>query len=129
MFVETLTPTPRSARRGRDTTLVRSRARSRVGDGASGLLVEFVTDVADGSDQRLVFGAELGTQPPYVYVDGAGAAEVVVPPDLLQQLGSAEDPAWVLGEVLEQLELLVGQIQRSAAQLRRRSAAALSPTP
>ena len=31
-------------------------------------------------------GAELGAQPSHVDVDGAGAAEEVVPPDLLQQL-------------------------------------------
>src|SRR5215203_833013 len=88
--------------------------RGRVGD----LLVELVADVAHGADQRLVLGAELGAQPPHVDVDGAGAAEVVVAPDLLQQLGAGEDPAGVLGEVLEELELLVGQVQRPPAQLR-----------
>src|SRR5215216_5819970 len=56
--------------------------RGRVGD----LLVELVADVADRADQRLVLGAELGPEPPHVDVDGAGATEVVVAPDLLQQL-------------------------------------------
>src|SRR5690606_9201440 len=65
---------------------------------------------------RLVFAAELGAQPSHVHVDGAGAAEEVVTPDLLEQLGAGEHPARVLGEVLEQLELLVGEVERAAAQ-------------
>src|SRR5436309_3197748 len=43
---------------------------------------EPVADVAHGADQGLVLGAELGPEPPDVHVDGAGAAEVVVAPDL-----------------------------------------------
>ena len=73
---------------------------------------EPVADVAHGADQRLVLGAELGPQPPDVDVDRAGAAEVVVAPDLLQQLRPGEDPARVLGEELEQLELLEGEVER-----------------
>ena len=49
-------------------------------------------------------------------VNGPGAAEEVVTPDLLQQLGAGEDPAGMLGEVLEQFELFVGQVQRATAQ-------------
>lgn len=78
---------------------------------------EPVTDVADRADQRLVLGAELGAEPPDVDVHGAGAAEVVVPPDLLEELGAREDPAGVLRQVLQKLELLEGQIQRAAAAL------------
>ncbi len=78
---------------------------------------ELVADVADGADQRLVLDAELGAQPADVDVDGAGAAEVVVAPDLLQQLVPGEDPARVLGEELEQLELLVGEVERPAREL------------
>src|SRR4051794_6749963 len=85
--------------------------------GIGDLLVELVAHVPDGADQRLVLGAELGPQPPHVDVDRAGAAEVVVAPDLLQQLGPGEDPARVLGEVLQELELLVGEVQRAPAQL------------
>src|SRR5687767_13860353 len=77
------------------------------------LLVELVADVAHGADEGLVLGAELGAQPAHVDVDGAGAAEVVVAPDLLQQLGAGEHPAGVLREVLEELELLVGQVERA----------------
>ena len=60
--------------------------------------------------------AELGPQPPDVDVDGAGAAEEVVAPDLLEQLGAGEDAAGVLGEVLEELELLVREVERAPAQ-------------
>src|SRR4051812_11276659 len=82
--------------------------------GIGDLLVELVAHVPDGADQRLVLGAELGPQPPHVDVDRAGAAEVVVAPDLLQQLGPGEDPARVLGEVLQELELLERQVERLA---------------
>jgi hypothetical protein len=47
---------------------------------------EAVPDVADRTDQGLVLGAELGSQPAHVHVDSPGAAEVVVAPHLLQQL-------------------------------------------
>src|SRR6478609_1500293 len=69
---------------------------------------ELVADVAHGADHLLVLGAQLRPETADVHVDGAGAAEEVVAPDLLEQLGAGEDPARVLGEVLEQLELLVG---------------------
>ena len=86
--------------------------------GAAGRWHEPVADVAHGADQRLVLGAELGPQPPHVDVDRPGAPEVVVAPDLLQQLGPGEDPARVLGQVLQQLELLVGQVQRPGPRTR-----------
>ena len=63
-----------------------------------------------------MLGAELGPQPPDVHVHRASAAEVVVSPDLLQQLGPGEDPAGMLGKELEQLEFLEGQVQDPAAQ-------------
>ncbi len=63
-----------------------------------------------------MLGAELGAQPPDVDVDGAGATEEVVAPDLLQQLGAGEDAAGVLGEVLQELELLVGEVEGATAQ-------------
>ncbi len=105
----------------RDSALRRSEASCAVSASAvlsSGGQHEPVADVADGADQRLVLGAELGAQAAHVHVDGAGAAEVVVAPDLLQQLLAAEDPARVLGEELEELELLEGQVERAAADLR-----------
>ena len=77
---------------------------------------EPVSDVAHGADQGFVLGAELGPQPPDVDVHRARAAEVVVAPDLLQQLGAGEDPARMLGEELEQLEFLEGEVEHAAAQ-------------
>src|SRR5690348_5892327 len=75
-----------------------------------------VADVAHAAYQGFVFGAKLGPQPPDVDVDRARAAEVVVAPDLLQQLGAGEDPAGMLGEELEQLEFLDGEVEDAAAQ-------------
>src|SRR4051794_38065151 len=80
---------------------------------------EPVAHVADRADLLLELGAELGAQPPDVDVDRAGAAVVVIAPDLLQQLGASEDPAGVLREVLQQLELLVGEVERASAHLGR----------
>ena len=133
-LVEGLDRRPRLGRRGDHPVDQREGARSRSArrrarrsarglrrlDGrgdrsASGLLGrqhEAVADVADGADQGLVLGPELGPEAAYVDVDGAGAAEVVVAPDLLQQLVAGEDPAGVLGEVLQQLELLERQVER-----------------
>jgi hypothetical protein len=45
---------------------------------------ESVTDVADGTDQGLMFGAKFGPQPPDVDVHGAGAAVIVVAPHVGQ---------------------------------------------
>src|SRR4051794_5997982 len=73
---------------------------------------EPVAHVPHGADQLLVLGTELGAEPPHVHVDGPGATEVVVAPDLLEQLFAAEDPAGVLREVLEELELLEGEVER-----------------
>ena len=46
-----------------------------------------------------MFGAQLGSQPPDVHIYSAGAAEIVVPPYLLKQVGTGEHPAGVLGEL------------------------------
>ena len=43
-----------------------------------------VADVADRADHRLMFGPEFGSKATYVHVDGPGATEVVVAPDLLE---------------------------------------------
>src|ERR1700677_4207783 len=51
-----------------------------------------------------------------MHVDGPGAAEIVIAPDLLQQVRAGEDPARVLREELEQLELLEGEVERTAAE-------------
>src|SRR5262249_25856185 len=77
---------------------------------------EPVADVAHGADQGLMFGAEFGSQPPDVNVNRAGAAEVGVAPDLLEQLRAGKDPARMLGEELQQLEFLEGEVEHAAAQ-------------
>src|SRR3954452_11934319 len=83
------------------------------GDGDLARLVgdEPVPHVADGADEGLVLAAELRAPPSHVDVDGAGAAEVVVAPYLLEQLRPAEHPTRMLREELQQLELLVGQVE------------------
>ncbi|MPM34156.1 hypothetical protein SDC9_80738 [bioreactor metagenome] len=78
-----------------------------------------VADVADGADDALVLGAQLGPQPPDVDVDRTGTAEVVVAPDVGEELLAAEHPPGVLQQVLQQLELGVGEIQRLAVDRRR----------
>src|SRR5215469_11810456 len=75
---------------------------------------EPVSDVPHGADQRLILRAQLGPQPPDVHVDGPGAAEVVVAPDLLKQLRPGEYPARMLRQELQQLELLECEVQRPA---------------
>lgn len=46
-----------------------------------------------------------------MYVDGAGAAEVVVSPDFLEELGSGEGASGVVGEVFEEFEFFVGEVE------------------
>jgi hypothetical protein len=48
-----------------------------------------------------------------VHVNGPGAAEVVVAPDFLQELSPGEHPAGLLGQELQQLELLERQVERA----------------
>src|SRR5664280_517308 len=76
---------------------------------------ETVADVAHRPDEHLVLQAQLGPQSSHVDVHRAGPAEVVIAPDLLEQLSPGEDPAGVLREVFDQLELLVGQVEQPAA--------------
>ncbi len=63
-----------------------------------------------------MLGAELGPQAPHVHVHRAGTSEVVVAPDLLEQVSPREDPSWVLGEELQQLEFLERQVEGAGAQ-------------
>ena len=102
-----VTPASRSSRAGRprDPALVTALGRD-----------EPVAHVADGPDQGLVLGAELGPQAAHVHVHRAGTAEVVVTPDLLEQMGPGEHPPWMLGEELQQLELLERQIEGPGSQ-------------
>src|SRR5215470_16811775 len=76
---------------------------------------ELVADVAHRADQGLVLRAKLGAEPSHMDVDCSRAAEVVVSPHLLQQLGPGEHVPRVLGEELQQLELLERQVECDAA--------------
>src|SRR5580693_689199 len=75
---------------------------------------EPVANVADRADQRLVLRAELGSEPPDVDIDCPGATEVVVAPYLLEQLRPGEYAPRMLGQELQQLELLEGQVEGAA---------------
>ncbi len=65
-----------------------------------------------------MLGAELGPQSTHVHIDGAGTAEEVIPPHLVQQLRTGEYPAGMLGQVFQQLELFVGEVKGTATQAR-----------
>ena len=51
-----------------------------------------------------------------MHVHRAGAAEVVVAPDLLEQVGPGEYPSRVLGQELQQLEFLERQVEGAGPQ-------------
>ena len=68
---------------------------------ALGVAGEAVADVAHRLDQLLVLRAELGAQAPDVHVDGAGAAVVVVAPQLAEELFAGEDAPPVARRVTE----------------------------
>ena len=53
-----------------------------------------------------------------MHIDRPGATEEVVSPHLVQQLGAGEHPAGMLGQVLQQLEFFVGEVERAASQSR-----------
>src|SRR5215467_10766926 len=97
---------------------VRTRPAYRAAPGGAGW-DELVADVADRADQRLVLRAKLGTEPAHMDVDRPRAAEVVISPHLLQQLGPGEHVPRVLGEELQQLELLECQVECHATDPRR----------
>src|ERR1017187_9512283 len=80
-----------------------------------GLGHKAVADVADRPDEHLMFQAKLGAQTSHMDVHRPGPSEVVVAPHLLEKLGSGEYPAGVLGEMFDQLELLVRQVEQSSA--------------
>src|SRR5919201_2929853 len=73
-----------------------------------------IPDASHRLDQMLVLGSELGAKPPDVHDDRPRAPVEVVAPDLAQQRGPGEDPARLLREEPQQLELLERQIERPA---------------
>ena len=62
-----------------------------------------------------MFGAELRAQASHVHIDRACTAVEFVAPDLPQQRGPGVDPARARCEEAQQLELLVGQVERATA--------------
>src|SRR5438477_2343926 len=72
---------------------------------------EAVAEAADRGDERGVGGVllDLGPEPLDVDVEGLGVADVVRPPDPVDQRVTGEDSAGVGQEQLEQLELLERQ--------------------
>src|SRR5665811_2345870 len=67
-------------------------------------------------DEVVVLGAKLGPHPSDMDVHGACPPEVVVAPHLLEQQLACEHPTGAAGQGFEQLELLVGEVQRVPSQ-------------
>src|SRR6266536_4487541 len=77
---------------------------------------QLVADASNRGDHRFVLGAQLGSEPADVDVDRAGAAEEVVAPHFLQELGPGRYPTRPGGKEAQQLEFLVGQVEWPRAQ-------------
>src|SRR5437762_10480087 len=83
--------------------------------------VELVADTPDrldvaGADR---IGLDLLAQASDVDGHGAGVADEVVVPDLVEELLAAEDLTGVAGQEVEEVELLGGQVDRAVADLDR----------
>ena len=78
--------------------------------------VETVSDITHGADHMLIFSAQLGAEPTDMHVDGTSATVIIVAPYFLQQLRAGEYASRMLHKILEQLEFLVGKVDRMAAQ-------------
>src|SRR5262249_8166176 len=88
------------------------------GRSASRGALEHVAGSALGVEQaRLASGLELAAQVGDEDVDGVGLFEGVVAPDVLEQPLARDDQLLVAGEVLEQLELAVGELDLALATL------------
>src|SRR5437016_3852648 len=73
--------------------------------------LEAVSETADGRDERRIGGVflDLGPEAVDVDVEGLGVADVVRPPDPVDQRVAGEDPTGIGQEKLQQLELLERQ--------------------
>src|SRR3954469_21394972 len=90
-----------------------SASRHRTGRRSS---TQHVPRAADGvQEPRLAAGLELAPEVRDEDLDGVRRREGVVAPDLLQQALAGHDDALVAHEVLEQLELALGQLDRAVA--------------
>src|SRR5919199_6970096 len=83
--------------------------RQRIG---SRLYAEYVARAADRMEEtRLATGFELPSQVGHEHLDGVRDRERVVAPHLVEQLLARDDQALVAHQVLEQLELALGQVE------------------
>src|SRR5215211_672528 len=108
----------RSRTAGGSRTSARRRARrpSPVPGGESSRLPQDVAGAAYGvKHARLAAGLELPAQGRDEHVDGVGLGERVIAPDVVQQRLARDDDPLVPHEVLEQLELAGGQLERALA--------------
>jgi hypothetical protein len=60
-----------------------------------------IANIPNRANQSLVLGAEFCPQPPHVNINGSGPAEVVVTPNLLQQLRPGEYSTGMLRQIFE----------------------------
>src|SRR3954470_259315 len=80
------------------------------------LYAEYVPRAADRvKEARLATGFELSSQVGHEHLDGVRDRERVVAPDLVEQALTRDDQALVAHEVLEQLELALGQVDLALA--------------
>src|SRR6478752_6867901 len=90
-----------------------SARRQRIGSRSS---TQDVPRAADRVQQpRLAAGLELAAQVGYEHLDGVRRREGVIAPDLLEQALARHDDALVAHQVLEQLELTLGQLDDALA--------------
>ena len=86
--------------------------------GAWRVIDEPITNISNRSDHEFMLWTEFGAKSSNVNIDGARAAEVVVTPNFLKKLSTAEDTARMLNEELEEFELFESEIENAAVDLR-----------
>src|SRR6478736_236875 len=78
------------------------------------LYAEYVPCAADRVEEaRLTAGFQLSSQVGHEDLDRVGDREGVIAPDLVEQLLAADDQPFVAHQVLEQLELALGEVDRA----------------
>src|SRR3954466_3982868 len=91
----------------------RGRGRGRPGPRLS---AENVARAADRVEESwLATGFELPAEIGHEHLDGVGHRERVVPPDLVEQALAGDDDPLVAHQVLQELELALGQVDRALA--------------
>src|SRR4051812_3788948 len=80
------------------------------------LYAEYVPCAADRMEEsRLATGFELSSQVGHEHLDRVRDRERVIPPDLIEQLLAADHQPLVAHQVLEQLELALGEVDLAVA--------------